>query len=192
MAPPLPKTDDAPLPSHRRPGKKAAQLSGGQTLEGFELVGRSVTIARPRAEVFQFWRDFTQLARFMENIERVEVLDDLHSHWVVKAPAGESLEWNSVIDEERVGELLSWVAMPESPIKHAGRIEFTDASGGRGTQVTATILYDPPGGALGMLFAKLFQREPKIQARRDLRRFKQLMETGEIATSQPGLAAPRA
>ena len=64
---------------------------------------------------------------------------------------------------------------------NSGRVEFRDA-GQRGTVVTATITYDPPFGVVGKIIAKMFQREPAIQARRDLRRFKQLMETGEIAT----------
>ncbi len=77
-------------------------------------------------------------------------------------------------------------------MRNAGRIEFRDSTNGRGTVVTALVIYDPPGGALGKAVAKLFQREPNIQARRELRRFKQLMETGEISTSAPPSAAPRA
>jgi uncharacterized membrane protein len=120
------------------------------------------------------------------------VIDAAHSHWVVKAPAGQTVEWDSIVDEDRPGELISWTSTPDSGLKNAGRVEFREAHGGRGTEVTATILYDAPGGKLGTLIAKLFQREPKLQARRELRRFKQLMETGEISTSEPPDAAPRA
>jgi uncharacterized membrane protein len=185
-------SNDAPLTANRRPAKAAAKVSGADALEKFELVGRTVTIARPREELFRFWRDLTNLAAFMENIESIQVLDGTRSHWVVKAPAGQSVEWDAIIDEERPNELLSWTSTAESSVKNAGRVEFRDAPGGRGTQVTATILYDAPAGKLGALIAKLFQREPKLQARRDLRRFKQLMETGEIATAEPPDAAPRA
>jgi len=185
-------SNDAPLSANRRPAKAAARTSGEEALEKFELIGRTVTIAKPRAELFRFWRDLSNLATFMENIESVRVLDATRSHWVVKAPAGQSVEWDAIIDEERPDELISWTSTAEASVKNAGRVEFRDAPGGRGTQVTATILYDAPAGALGTLIAKLFQREPKIQARRDLRRFKQLMETGEVSTAEPPAAAPRA
>jgi uncharacterized membrane protein len=89
-----------------------------------------------------------------------------------------------VIVEDVPDELISWQSDAGADIANSGRIDFRDAPGGRGTLVTATIAYDPPAGALGKLVAKLFQREPRIQARRDLRRFKQFMETGEIATSR--------
>jgi uncharacterized membrane protein len=185
-------SDDAPLSAHRSPAKAAAEISGEPAVEDFELVGRTVTIAKSREELYRFWRDLANLPDFMENIESIRVLDDTRSHWVVKAPAGKTVEWDALIDEERPNELISWTTTPESSIKHAGRVEFRDAPGGRGTEVTATILYDAPAGKLGAAIAKLFQREPKVQARHDLRRFKQLMETGEIATAEPPDAAPRA
>ena len=156
------------------------------------LVGRTVTVNRPREELYAFWRDFRNLARFMENVESVRVDDDRRSHWVVKAPGGKTVEWDSVLTEEEENRVLAWESAPDADIKNTGRIEFRDAPPGRGTEITATIVYDPPGGDLGKLIAKLFQKEPKIQARRDLRRFKQLMETGEISTSEAPDAAPRA
>ena len=152
--------------------------------EAKDLVERTVTINRPRHELYAFWRDFSNLAQIMENIESVTVLDERRSHWVVRAPAGQTVEWDSVIVEDIPDELISWQSDAGADITNSGRIDFRDAHGKRGTLVTATIAYDPPGGAAGKLVAKLFQREPKIQARRDLRRFKQFMETGEIATSQ--------
>jgi uncharacterized membrane protein len=152
--------------------------------ESEELVERTVTISRPRHELYAFWRDFGNLAQIMENIESVTEVDERRSHWVVRAPAGTTLEWDSVIVEDIPDELISWQSADGADITHSGRIDFRDAPGGRGTLVTATIAYDPPAGAAGKLVAKLFQREPKIQARRDLRRFKQFMETGEIATSR--------
>jgi uncharacterized membrane protein len=149
-----------------------------------ELTGRTVTISRPRHELYAFWRDFGNLARILENIESVAEVDERRSHWVVRAPAGTTVEWDSVIVEDIADELISWESAPGADIANSGRIDFRDARGGRGTLVTATIAYDPPAGAVGKLVAKLLQREPKIQARRDLRRFKQLMETGEITTSR--------
>jgi uncharacterized membrane protein len=152
--------------------------------ESADLVGRAVTINRPRNELYAFWRKFGNLPRILENIESVTELDERRSHWVVRAPAGTTVEWDSVIVEDIPDELISWQSDEGADVTHSGRIDFRDAPGGRGTLVTATIAYDPPAGAVGQLIAKLFQREPKIQARRDLRRFKQFMETGEIATSR--------
>ncbi|HEY0053691.1 MAG TPA: SRPBCC family protein, partial [Caulobacteraceae bacterium] len=110
---------------------------------------------------------------------------------VIEAPAGRTVEWDSVLTEDVEGEVIAWESAEGAEIRNSGRIEFRDNSAGRGTEVTATIAYDPPGGDLGKLIAKLFQKEPKIQARRDLRRFKQLMETGEISTAAAPDAAPR-
>lgn len=182
---------DAP-PAAASKRKRPETRKADPALDEAALTGRSFTIDRPRAELYAFWRDFGNLARFMENIERVEVLDGRRSHWVVAAPGGRKVEWDALVVEERPGELIAWESAEGADIRHSGRIEFADAPPGRGTRVTATIAYDPPGGELGRILAKLFQKEPKIQARRDLRRFKQLMETGEISTSEPPAAAPRA
>ena len=146
------------------------------------LIGRAVTINRPRDEVYAYFRDFANLPSFMENVDRIDILDDKRSHWVVKAPAGKTVEWDARIVAETDGTLIEWESEPGADVPNGGRVEFRDA-GARGTVVTATIRYDPPAGVVGKLIAKLFQREPAIQARRDLRRFKQRMETGEIATN---------
>jgi uncharacterized membrane protein len=176
---------DAPLSTARQPDTTAIEID---TPDADELVGRTVTINLPRQQLYDFWRNFENLVRFMENIERVVVVDNRRSHWVVKGPAGKDYEWDSLIVDDIPGELISWKSDDGAEIAHSGQIEFRDAPGKRGTQVTATIVYDPPAGAVGKVIAKLFQREPKIQARRDLRRFKQLMETGEIATSRMNAA----
>lgn len=180
---------DAPPATVKDPNPAAAGLV--EMTSDDELVERTVTIDRPREELYAFWRDFTNLARFMENIESVTVIDPLRSHWVVKAPADARVEWDSIITEDVPGEVIAWSTAEGASVPNTGRIEFRDSTNDRGTLVTATLAYDPPAGALGKLVAKLFQREPKIQARRDLRRFKQLMETGEIANSEPPFAAPR-
>ena len=175
-APPLTSKNDATIDAAQR------QLE----LPGDSVSTRSVTINRPREELFAYFRNFANLPTFMDNIERVEVIDAMRSHWVVKAPAGKTVEWDSTISAEEVPSYFSWTS--EGDVANSGRIEFHDA-GARGTVVTADIAYDPPAGAIGKLVAKLFQREPAIQARRDLRRFKQLMETGEISTNARTAAA---
>jgi uncharacterized membrane protein len=176
-------TDDAPLSASKH-NSAAVEAMTDSLLEkrGDAIVGRAVTINRPRAELFAYFRDFTNLPTFMDNVERIDVLDAKRSHWVVKAPGGKTVEWDSVVTDEVEGEYIAWASEPGADIDNSGRVDFRDA-GARGTVVTATLLYDPPAGVVGKLIAKLFQREPAIQARRDLRRFKQLLETGEVATA---------
>jgi uncharacterized membrane protein len=143
----------------------------------------AVAIRRPRAELYAFWRDFENLPRFMENIREVSLLDGRRSQWTIAGPAGTSVDVLAEITEEREGERIAWRSLPDSDIEARGAVEFRDLPGGRGTAVEATVTYRPPGGTAGAWIAKLFQREPNVQGRRDLRRLKMLMETGEIATS---------
>ncbi|MDF3020950.1 MAG: cyclase [Steroidobacteraceae bacterium] len=174
---------DSPESTAKDPNPAAAGLMASEDED--TLIGRTVTINRPARELYEFWRDLRNLPLFMENIESITVIDARRSHWKVKGPADSSVEWDSLITEDIPGELIAWESAEGTSVPNSGRIEFRASDNGRGTVVTATIAYDPPAGALGKMFAKMFQREPKIQARRDLRRFKQLMETGEISTSAP-------
>lgn len=153
----------------------------GRYVEG--LIGRTVTVNRPKDELYREWRDFTKFPRFMDNVEAVEDLGDGRSKWTIKAPLGSSVELVTRITDDRPGEAIAWKSEPESDIQTEGRVEFFDLAPGRGTGVRLTMRYDPPGGLPGRAVAKLLQREPNVQARRDLRRFKQLMETGEVATN---------
>ena len=173
--------DDAPVAASTRSDAVARATSDDSKAKGGAVSGRAVTINRPVAEVYAHFRDFAKLPTFMENIERIDVVDSKRSHWVVKAPAGKTVEWDAILTDEQENALLAWTSVEGADVPNSGRVEFHDA-GARGTVVTATIVYDPPGGVVGKIVAKMFQREPAIQARRDLRRFKQLMETGEIAT----------
>jgi uncharacterized membrane protein len=171
--------DDAPPVTARDDDEKSAAVDQDEGA----VVGRSVTIDRPRGEIYRFWRDFSNLTAVMDNIERIDVLDERRSHWVVKAPAGKTVEWDSVVTDDEPERLIAWQSVEGSGIGNSGRVEFLDAAPGRGTIVRATITYDPPAGFLGELIAKLFQREPNVQVRRDLRRLKQLLETGEVTSS---------
>jgi uncharacterized membrane protein len=147
-----------------------------------ELLASSVTINRPVYDVYAVFRDFARLPHFMENIERVDVLGRRRSHWVVRGPGGSNVEWDAVITDEVENESINWQSDDGADITNSGRVLFEDA-GARGTIVTATIAYEPPSGMIGKLIAKIFQREPSIQTRRDLARLKQFLETGEIATA---------
>lgn len=172
--------DDAPASTSKRSDIIAEARAALGDAHG-EMVAKSVTINRPVADVFGYFRDFANLPQFMENVVSIDVRDPTISHWVVKAPSGRTVEWNARVTEETPNQLIAWQSEPGADVENAGRVEFRDA-GARGTVVTATFVYDPPAGMIGKLIASMFQREPAIQARRDLRRFKQLMETGEIAT----------
>lgn len=151
---------------------------------------QSVTINKPRDELYSYWRDFPNLARFMDNVVSIERLDAQRSRWIVKAPAGTEVTFTSRVTEEVPGSRIGWETEPDSEVQSKGIVSFEDAPPGRGTVVRAIFSYEAPGGALGRAAAKLLQREPNVQARRDLRRFKQLMETGEV-TSSAGPSARR-
>jgi uncharacterized membrane protein len=147
------------------------------------VLGNTVTVGRPAQELYDEWRDFTRFPRFMENVESVEKIDAKRSRWMIKAPAGSTVELVTRISEDVPGKAIAWMSEPDSEIETQGRVEFLDAPPGRGTYVRLVMRYSPPGGVIGKGIAKLLQREPKIQSRRDLKRFKSLMETGEIATN---------
>jgi uncharacterized membrane protein len=183
--------DDAPLSAAKHPNVLAADAEVAAR-DGDVLIGRSVTINRPREELYSFWRDLKHLPEFMHNVHSITVKDPIHSHWVIEAPGGKTVEWDSEITQDEPGRLIAWESLEGASVRNSGKVEFLDSPDRRGTVVRVTLAYDPPAGAVGKLIAKLFQKEPKVQARQDLRRFKQLMETGEIATARPPDAAPRA
>jgi uncharacterized membrane protein len=162
------------------PGRTARQAYFGD----YAVVGRTVTIHKPRGEIYKFWRDFKNLPQFMENIEAVETGADGITDWTISAPAGTTVHVKTRIVEDRENELISWRSTSDSDIDTEGKVMFRDAPGDRGTEVEAIVAYVPPAGQIGRFIAKLFQCEPRLQGRRELKRLKMLMETGEIATSQ--------
>ncbi|MDT7541603.1 MAG: hypothetical protein QOE33_1507 [Acidobacteriota bacterium] len=146
-------------------------------------VEKSLTINRPAAELYKFWRNFENLPRFMNHLEAVRVTGDTRSHWVAKGPAGSSVEWDAEIYNEKENELIAWRSLEGSQVDNAGSVHFTPASGGRGTVLRVSLKYDPPAGIIGAAVARLFGESPAQQIDEDLRRFKQLMEAGEVATT---------
>lgn len=159
-----------------------APVTASKTIEPERaLSAEAVTIARSADELYQFWRNPLNLARFMKNVVEIVPLGTERSRWTVKAPGGKTVSWESVVTAEEPGRSITWQSAEGAEVPNSGKIEFLPA-GARGNVVRAIISYDPAGGTVGQMVAKLFQREPRIQTRRDLRRFKQLMETGEIAT----------
>jgi uncharacterized membrane protein len=150
--------------------------SGTSSRSESTTVEESVIIDRPTHQIYDFWRNFENLPQFMDNIESVTRINEVRSHWKIKAPAGTSVEFNSLVTEDIPGRLIAWKSEEGASVPNRGRVEFIETSDGLGTNVRATISYDPPAGALGRVVAKLFQREPGVQARQDLDRLKALLE----------------
>jgi uncharacterized membrane protein len=143
-------------------------------------VEQAVTINRPREEIYRFWRNFENLPRFMDHLEAVQVVDEQRSHWIAKGPAGTRVEWDAEIHNEIPGELIAWRSLPGSQVAHAGSVHFSPAQGDA-TEVRVLLRYDPPAGKVGAAVARLFGEEPSHQVAEDLRRFKQVMEAGDLA-----------
>lgn len=144
---------------------------------------RSITVRRPVEEVYAFWRDFQNLPRFMRHLESVTVTGDGRSHWVAKAPAGQTVEWDAETTDDRPNELIAWRSLPGADVYNAGTVRFAPAPGDRGTEVRVDLEYEPPFGKAGSKLAMLFREEPGQQVHDDLRHFKQVMEIGEIVLS---------
>ena len=156
-------------------GKKSAKSWFEQEVE----VVKSITIEKPAAELYEFWRDFENLPKFMNHLESVKVTDEKRSEWTAKAPLGTKVSWNAVITEDKKNEKIAWASFGDSQIKNSGKVEFLPTVE-RGTEVKVTIRYEPPAGKIGELAAYFLTEEPDTQITDDLRRFKRLIETGEI------------
>lgn len=144
----------------------------------------AITVNRPAAEAYRFWRDFENLPRFMYHLESVRCDDARRSHWTARGPAGRGIEWDAQIVDEQPERMIAWRSMPGARVPNAGRVRFVPAPGWRGTEIRVQLGYAPPGGALGRAVGKLLGEEPEQQVRDDLRRFKQVLETGEVVRSE--------
>jgi uncharacterized membrane protein len=142
----------------------------------------STTIYRPAQEIYAYWRQFDNLPRFMEHLESVEDLGGGRSKWTARGPLGVPVSWMAEIINDVPSELISWKSVPDSDVISAGSVRFKPAGGDHGTEVRVNLQYDPPAGKVGATVAWLFGEDPQSQIEEDLRRFKQLLETGEITT----------
>lgn len=147
-------------------------------------VEEAFTINRPAEELFEIWRRFEELPRFMRHLTSVRRIDDRRTHWVAKAPAGRHVEWDAEIINEIPGELIAWRTLEGADVVSAGSVRFRPAPGHRGTEVRVRLQYAPPAGKLGAVVAWLFGQEPSSTIQEDLRRFKSLMEAGEAPTTE--------
>ncbi len=163
--------------------KQPETVASEKMEQGIIRTKRSVTIRKPVEEVYGFWSNFENLPQFMRHLESVTVTGEGRSHWVAKAPAGKTVEWDAETVADVPNEMISWRSLPGSDVYNAGEVRFEPAPGGRGTEVRVTIEYDPPFGKLGSKIAMLWREEPGQQVQDDLRHFKQVMELGEIVLS---------
>ncbi|MBH8566214.1 cyclase [Nostoc sp. CENA67] len=147
-------------------------------------VEKTVTINKPADELYRFWHNFENLPQFMKHLKFVKVYNEKRSHWIANAPLGNSVEWDADILEDRENEFISWASVEGADVDNSGFVRFQKAPGDRGTEVKVVLEYNLPGGALAAAVAKLFGEEPEQQIGDDLRRFKMLMEAGEIATTE--------
>lgn len=129
-------------------------------------VSRSITIAQPRAQIY----------------------DVLRRAWSALTPGGEDVEWQAVIVRDDANDCVAWRSIEGSEVRHEGRVEFKDAPPGRGTEVVVQLDVDPPGGAIGAGLARLFGEDPGEELKSALRRLKQLLELGEVVRSDGSLA----
>lgn len=170
---------------------KVGNAGPGQTIAGGIRVEKSINVHRSPEECYQFWRNFEQFPRFMKHLESVQVLEGNRSHWKATGPAGLKVEWDAEVTADQPGQLLSWRSVEGADVDNAGTVRFERGPGGRGTIVRVELEYNPPGGKAGALVAKLFGQEPTQQIDEDLRRFKWLIETGEIPTTVGQASGPR-
>jgi uncharacterized membrane protein len=161
----------------------AQELSGADGERDAQRVVKAITIRRSPDDVYRFWRDFQNFPSFMSHLESVRVVDERRSHWTASGPAGRSVEWDAEITEDQPGQRIGWRSLPGAMVSNSGSVSFRAAPGGRGTEVRVEIEYAPPAGQLGSLVARLFGQEPRQQVQADLRKLKQVVETGEVIRS---------
>lgn len=164
------ETDETPAAKIAVPGNR-----------GVKIV-RAVTIRKPADELYAFWRDVENLPRVIPTPVSITATSSTDSHWVVTAPGDTAVEWDSVVINDRPGELIAWRTREGAGVPNAGSVRFEPAPGDEGTEVTVALEYDPPGGKIAAFFAKLSGKEGGQQVDRTLKRFKALMEAGEIPT----------
>lgn len=179
-------TNSRPGTAIRQParrGDRTARLADSRNRRGITVV-RAVTIRRPAAELYSFWRDLENLMQVINHPVTITALSHTESHWSVSAPAKQRVEWDAIIVEDEPNRKISWRSQPGGQVDNAGSVRFEPAPGDEGTEVIVFLEYDPPGGRLGAAIAKLTRDSASSQIYDALRRFKALMEAGEIPTTE--------
>jgi uncharacterized membrane protein len=141
-------------------------------------IDQSIVIDRPPEEVYRFWRNLSNLPKFMRNIESVDEMEGKRSHWKMKTAGGRTVEWNAVIHNELANELIAWRSLPGSDVDSAGSVWFKPTPNGRGTEVRIEMQFNPPGGAVGATVVSWLGADPEKQMKEDLENLKQEIESG--------------
>ena len=141
---------------------------------------KAVTVAGPAEQLYRYWRDLRNVPNLFDHLLSVEPLDDSHSRWTLRVPGGMSLEWVAEITVDRENEMIGWRSLDGADLDNAGYVRFERATGGRGTVVRIALQYNPPAGKLGAAVATVLGEKPASLIEGALRKFKQLMETGEV------------
>jgi len=170
--------------SSRQQASAHGSAPGQVRRDGSIRVEESIAVNRQPQECYAMWRNFENLPRFMQHLESVLLIGENRSHWVAKAPAGTRVEWDSEVTHDEPNALIAWRSLEGADVENAGAVRFLPQVSSRGTIVSVKMQYKPPAGAIGATIAKLFGEEPQQQVQEDLRRFRQVMETGEIATTE--------
>lgn len=165
----------------------AKQLSQKNGQSSGTRVTKTIIVNRPPAEAYAFWRNLSNLPRFMAHVEAVEPRGERRSYWRAKGPAGLTVEWEADITEDQPDSRIAWQTLPGSDVYHSGSVAFERAPGGRGTLVRVEMNYAPPGGAITATVAKLFGADPEMLVKGDLHRFRQILETGEVVHSDSSI-----
>jgi uncharacterized membrane protein len=163
--------------AYRRPG---TSIPSGEGVK----IEESITIMRPAADLFAYWRKLENLPSVMRHLVEVKETGHRTSHWVAEGPMG-NVEWDAEIITERTGEMIGWRSLEGSEVSTSGSVHFQAAPGNRGTEVRVILSYKPPAGRVGATLAWLMGRDPQTEIREDLRNFKRMMETGSLPKSQP-------
>lgn len=167
--------------------KMGEMMKGRRDTPGVQ-VREQVTVNRTVGDLYRFWRNVENLPRVMSYLEDVTKMGDRRSRWVAKGPAGQKIEWEAEITDARENELVAWRSLEGSEVPNEGSVRFSRSPDGSGTVVDVALTYHPPGGKAGATVAKLFGREPAQEIRRDLERFKERVESGNLilATGSQG------
>ncbi|MER7586386.1 SRPBCC family protein [Micromonospora sp. NPDC127501] len=167
---------------------RAKKIGSAPTVRGLREGGSmeltaTTTIRKPPPKVYAFWRDLGNLPTFMAHLEEIRTTGDRASHWSASAPFGTNIEWDAEIVDEAPGEKIAWRSTGNADVPNAGTVRFVPAPDGVSTEVHVVLSYDIPGGAVGKAVARYFGEEPHQQLDDDLRRLKQVLETGQVVRS---------
>jgi len=144
---------------------------------------RSIEVDRPAAELYAFWRQVENLPKLADVLTSVESIGGPWSRWTIHR-AGTQLSWESEVTVDRENEMIGWRSAEGSDVETAGYVRFERAPGGRGTLVRVAMEYDLPAGRVGAALATLLGKRPGAHVEEMLRRFRQVMETGEAAIAE--------